>query len=142
MPDIKVLVRDPTTGRLSIGLSRPPTLASGIDLLVQIVALLFLNNGGRSIVTPGRAGGLRSLLGSNINPDDPAELFADVRLIVSRVEQLIKEEQVRTRRPPSERLANLQLIDIVPDPDNPEFEIVVMVVNEEQQQSQAVVVTQ
>ena len=101
MPDLKVLIRDPATGRLRLGLPRPPQYVSGIDKLVQIVALLFMENGGRSITTPGRAGGLRSLLGSNINPDDPAELMADVRLITSRVEQQIKEEQVRTRRPPS-----------------------------------------
>ncbi len=141
MANLKVLLRDPATGRLRLGLPRPPVLISGIDLLVQIVVLLFMNNGGRSIVSPGRAGGIRALLGSNIDPNDPAELFADVRLIVSRVEQLIKEEQVRTRRPPSERLQALRLIDIVPDPQNPEIEIIVSVVNEEQQQSQAVVVT-
>jgi hypothetical protein len=141
MPDLKMLILDPATGRLRLGMPRPPAKISGIDLLVQIVVLLFMNNGGRAIVAPGRAGGLRALLGSNINPEDPSELFADVRLIVSRVEQLIKEEQVRTQRPPSERLHNLQLIDIVPDPVSPEIEIIIAVVNEEQQQSQAVVVT-
>jgi hypothetical protein len=117
-------------------------MVEGIDLLVQIVALLFLLNGGRSISTPGRAGGLRELLGSNLDPDDPAELFADVRLIVSRVEQTIKEEQVRTQRGPSERLQALQLVDIIPDGDNgTSIEVIVAVVNEEQQQAQAVVVT-
>lgn len=142
MPDLKILIRDPATGRLSLGLSRPPQKVEGIDLLVQIVATLFLLNGGRSIATPGRAGGLRSLLGSNIDPSDPAELFADVGLIVSRVEQTIKEEQVRTNRPPSERLQALQLIDIVPDGESgTAIEIIVAVVNEEQQQAQAVVVT-
>lgn len=140
MANLKVLIQDPVTGRLRLGLPKPPATVEGIDLLVQIVALLFLNNGGRSIVSPGRAGGLRALLGSGFNPDDPAELFADVRLVVSRIEQLIKEEQVRTQRPPSERLQNLQLIDILPDPVNPEFEITVAVTNEEQQQAQAVVV--
>lgn len=141
MPDLKILIRDTETGRLSLGLSRPPQLVTGIDLLVQIVATLFLLNGGRSIASPGRAGGLRALLGSNINPNDPSELFADVQLIVSRVEQTIKEEQVQTRRPPSERLQALQLIDIVPDDDiGTSIEVIVTVVNEEQQQAQAVVV--
>ena len=140
MPDLKILIRDPATGQLKLGLSRPPQKVEGIDLLVQTVALLFLLNGGRSIVSPGRSGGLRDLLGSNINPDDPSELFADVRLIVSRVEQTIKEEQVRTRRGPSERLQALQLIDIVPENLGTDIEIIVAVVNEEQQQAQAVVV--
>jgi hypothetical protein len=141
MPDLKLLIRDPATGRLRLGMPRPPAVVQGIDKLVQIVALLFMENGGRSIVTPGRAGGLRALLGSNIDQSDPAELMADIRLIVSRVEEQVKQEQVRTRRPPSERLQSLQLVDIVPDEDQPEVEIIVAVINEEQQQAQAVVVT-
>lgn len=141
MSNLKVLSRDPTTGRLRLGLTVPPRSVSGIDLLVQEVALLLLNNGGRSIAFPGLGGGLRALIGTGYSPDDPSELFADVRLIVSRVEQIIKEGQIRTRRPPSERLQSLRLIDIIPDPINPEFEIVISVINEEQQQSQAVVVS-
>lgn len=140
MPDLQLLIRDPGTGRLRLGSPKPPVKISGIDLLVQIVALLLMNNGGRSIVSPGRAGGLRALLGTNFDPEDPSELFADIRLIVSRVEQTIKEEQVRTSRPPSERLQSLQLIDIVPDEVNFDIEVVIAVVNEEQQQAQAVVV--
>jgi hypothetical protein len=112
----------------------------GIDLLVQIVALLYLSNGGRSIFEPGRAGGLRSFIGLNFDPDDPAELFADLRLMTSRIEQMIKEEQEKTRRTASERLLALQLLDIIPDDINPEIEIIVQVVNEEQQTQQAVVV--
>lgn len=141
MPDLKLLSRDPETGRLHLGMPRPPQFVEGIDKLVQIVVLLFMENGGRSIVTPGRAGGLRALLGSSIDLEDPSELLADVRLIVSRVEQQIKEEQGSTQRPPSERLRSLQLVDILPDATNPEIEVVVAVINEEQQQAQAVVVT-
>ena len=140
MPDLKVLTRDPITGRLTPGISRPPQSVEGIDLLVQIVALLYLNNGGRSIFEPGRAGGLRSFIGLNFDPEDPAELFADLRLMTSRIEQMIKEEQEKTRRTASERLLALQLLDIIPDDVNPEIEIIVQVVNEEQQTQQAVVV--
>ena len=140
MPDLKILARDPVTGRLAPGISRPPQTVSGIDLLVQVVALLFLSNGGRSIFEPGRAGGLRSFIGQNFDPEDPSELFADLRLMTSRVEQQIKEEQERTRRGPSERLRSLQILDIIPDPVLPEIEIIVQVINEEQQTQQAVVV--
>ena len=140
MPDLKVLTRDSITGRLVPGISRPPQQVSGIDLLVQIVTLLFLNNGGRSISEPGRAGGLRNFIGLNFDPDDPSELFADLRLMTSRVEQMIKEEQERTSRPASERLLSLSLLDIVPDPVLPEIEIIVQVRNQEQQTGQAVVV--
>lgn len=140
MADLKILIRDQETGRLRLGMPRPPAKVSGIDLLVQNVALLFMTNGGRSIIQPGRAGGLRDMMGMNFDPSDPSELFADITLITSRVEQTIKEEQVRTHRPPSERLQALRLIDIVPHETLPEVEVMVAVVNEEQQQSQAVVV--
>ncbi|MBW2691023.1 MAG: hypothetical protein JRE57_00135 [Deltaproteobacteria bacterium] len=139
MADLKILTRDQNTGRLSVGVGRPPQQVEGIDLLVQNVALLFMTNGGRSIVTPDRAGGLRDLIGINYDINDPSELFADIRTMVNLVEQQIKEEQVNTKRPPSERLQSLQLIDIVPDDEQPEIDIVVAVVNEEQQQAQAVV---
>jgi phage baseplate assembly protein W len=141
MADLKVLIRDPNTGRLRVGMPRPPQYVSGIDLLVQIVATLFMTNGGRSIVVPDRAGGLRDLIGTNIDPEDPSELFADVRTMINMVERQIKEEQVNTSRPPSERLQALQLIDIVPDDEQPIIEIIISVVNEEQQQAQAVVAT-
>jgi len=140
MPDLKILTRDKITGRLVPGVSRPPQSISGIDLLVQVVALLFLSNGGRSIFEPGRAGGLRNFIGQNFDPEDPSELFADLRLMTTRVEQQIKEEQEGTHRGPSERLLSLRLLDIIPDPNLPEIEIVVQVINEERQTQQAVVV--
>lgn len=139
MPDLKLLVLDPNTGRLRVGLPRPPELVEGIDLLVQIVVLLYLNNGGRSIFSPGRAGGLRDYIGLNHNPDDADELFADLRIMTSRIEESIKEEQERTTRPPSERLLALQVIDIIPDDTLLEIELQVQVINEEQKTSQAVV---
>lgn len=141
MPDLKMLVQDETTGRLRVGMPRPPELVEGIDLLVQIVVLLYLNNGGRSIFHPGRAGGLRAFLGLNHDPEDPSELFADLRLMTSRIEQIIKEEQVQTNRAPSERLVALNVIDIIPDSDLDDIEFIVQVVNEEQQTQQAVIVT-
>lgn len=139
MPDLKMLVADPNTGRLKVGMPRPPEFVEGIDLLVQIVVLLYLNNGGRSIFCPGRSGGLRDYIGLNHDPDDPSELFADLRLMTSRIEQTIKEEQVLTSRRPSERLLALQVVDIIPDDTQPEIELQVQVINEEQEISQAVV---
>lgn len=139
MPDIKILTTNPDTGRITLGLPSPPVEISGIDLLVQIVALLYLTNGGRSIVTPDRVGGLRRFLGGNVNLEDPAEFFADIRMMTSQIEQQIKKEQVSTRRPPAERLQELQLIDIIPNEEESSVEIKVAVVNEEQQQQQAVV---
>lgn len=140
MPDIKIINIDPATGQVRLGLSRPPKEISGIDLLVQNVAILYMTNGGRSIIVPDRVGGLRKFLGANVDLDDPAEFFADVRMMTSQIEQQIKREQVSTSRPTSERLEALQLIDIIPNEEDSSVEIRVVVVNEDQQQQQAVVV--
>lgn len=139
MADIKILKRDEATGNLVLGMPRPPQLVEGIDLLVQTVVILYLNNGRRSIFSPGRSGGLRAFLGSNIDPEDPSELFADLRLITSLIEQQIKEEQVRTTRPPSERLLALKVVDLISSNENTEINIHVQVINEEQKTEQAVV---
>jgi len=136
--DLKVFTVS-ATGALIPGIPSPPAFVTGIDKLVQLVALLMLSNGGRSIANPGRAGGLRQLIGMNFDPADPAELFADIRIMVNRTEQLLKEEQVRTNRPSAERLLTLQLIDVIPNEDELSVEIVVGVINEEQSLSQAVV---
>lgn len=137
--DLRVLIQDPTTGALTLGLSRPPQYVSGIDKLVQIVVLELLNNGGRSIFSPGSGGGLRALLGTNIDYDDVSELFSDVQVTLSRVEENIKQAQVSTSRPPSERLSQLQIVDIIPDESNLAVDVYLGVVNEEGDLAQAVV---
>lgn len=139
MANLKLLVFDKGTGRLRIGIPRPAEFVEGIDLLVQIVTLEFLNNGGRSIFNPGVGGGLRQYIGQNFDPEDPSELFADLALMTSRVEQSIKQKQVGLGRGPAERLQSLNLLDIVPDDEQPEIEIIISVVNEEQEQQQAIV---
>lgn len=138
MSDLKILATT-VDGKLSLALARPTQRAAGIDKLVQIVTLCFLNRGRRSIFNPGRTGGLREILGANINPEDPQELFADIRLTVSQVERFIKESQAKTTRRPSERLRRLDLVDLVPT-DLQEVHLYVAVVNEENQFTRAVVV--
>ena len=112
-----------------------------MDLLVQNVALLYMNNGGRAIANPCRAGGLREFIGLNYDPDDPAEIFTDIQLMTSRIEQMIKEEQANSRRPPSERLQALRLVDIIPNEEQLEIEVRVAVVNEEHTVSEMVMTT-
>lgn len=138
MSDLKILAVS-VDGKLSLALARPTEKIADIDKLVQIVTLCFLNRGKRSIFNPGRTGGLRELLGSNVNPDDPQELFADIRLTVNQVERFIKESQAMTTRRPSERLRSLQLVDIVGTTDD-EIKLYVAVVNEENKFTRAVVV--
>lgn len=136
--DLKVLKLQPD-GSLVLGISRPPEYVEGIDKLVQIVTLVLLTNPGRSIFTPGKGGGIRTLIGSNIDPEEPEELFADIRLMIDRTRSYILQTQVNTKRPPSERLRDLQLVDIVLNDDSDQVEIILGVINEEQDVAQAVV---
>ena len=136
--DLKVLTRT-LDGTLVLGVPRPPEFVEGIDKLVQIVTLVLLTNPGRSIFEPGKGGGIRSLIGSNIDPDQPEELFADVRLMIERTRDFVQQTQVNTGRPPSERLKDLQLVDIVLNEDSDQVEILLGVINEEQDVGQALV---
>ena len=136
--DLKMLTRT-ADGTLVLGLARPPQFVDGIDKLVQIVTLVLLTNPGRSIISPGKGGGIRSLLGSNIDPDEPEELFADIRLMVERTRTYILQTQANTSRPPSERLRDLSLIDIVLNDDSDQVEVLLGVINEDQDVGQALV---
>ena len=110
--DLKIISAD-ETGVIRVGLQRPAVKIQGIEKLVQIVALELLRNGGRNIADPTAGTGLRGRIGTNI--EDEAEFFADIRLMVSNGETNIKERQIGTTRGPDERLAQLALIDIVPN---------------------------
>ena len=136
--DLKMLSLS-SSGALELGLAIPPEFVEGIDKLVQIVTLVLLTNPGRSIFTPSKGGGIRSLIGSNIDPDDPGELFADIRLMIERTRDFIFQTQVNTTRPSSERLKDLQLVDIVLNEDSDQVEVLLGVINEEQDVGQALV---
>lgn len=134
-----MFTRDENTGRLRLGLSTPPQTVEGIDFLVQLVAMSLLNGGGRSIFNPGRGGGLRQYIGQNYDPEDPAELLADITIIVNRVDQSIKEEQNLVSRHPSERLSEIIIVDLRPNEEAQEIDLIIYVVNEEDKQAQAAI---
>lgn len=136
--DVKVFTIS-ATGSLVMGVSRPPVMLTGIDKLVQMVALVLLTNPGRSISSPGKGGGIRSLIGTNIDPEAPEELFADIRLMIERTKDYIIQSQANTTRDASERLKDLTLVDIVLKDDSDQGEIVLAVTNQEQDTGQAIV---
>lgn len=139
MSDVKIVSRDPVTGVLSIGISRPPQFVSGIDLLVQIVTIELLHSPGRDITDPETGANLRSLIGANIAFDDEAEIFAEIKLMVQTAENNIKALQTSSSRPANEQLGRLELIDVVPDEENLQLEIIIRVISLDQQSTDAVV---
>jgi hypothetical protein len=137
--DIQLVKRDPLTGVLTVGISRPPAYVFGINLLVQIVVLELMSSPGRDINDPGAGSSLRSLIGANVAFDDESEVFAEVKMIVKTAETNIKNRQNTSNRPSSEQLAKLELLDIVPDEENLQLEIILRIVSMDQQDTQAIV---
>lgn len=137
--DVKVVRRDRNTGVLSIGFGRPPEYISGIDKLVQVVTIELLTSPGRDINDPSSGGNLRSLIGSNVAFDDEGEVFAEIRIMVSAAEANIIRKQRNAQRPANEKLARLELIDIVPDEQNAQLEVILRVVSLDQQDTEAIV---
>lgn len=139
MSDVRVVQRAPITGVLSIGFSRPPQYVSGIEKLVQIVTIELLTSPGRDINDPDAGGNLRSLIGANVSFDEEAEVFAEIRLMIKAAESNIKQRQQNTNRPSSEQLSRLDIIDVVPDEENAQLEVMLRVVSLDQQDTQAIV---
>lgn len=139
MSDVKIVSKDPETGVLSIGISRPPQFVSGIDLLVQVVAIELLHSPGRDIIDPDTGANLRSLIGSSVAFDDESEIFAEIRLMVKAAEDNIKKTQASSNRPSNEQLGRLELMDIVPDEESLQLEIIIRVTSLDQQSTSAVV---
>jgi len=137
--DIKVVYKDPETGVLRIGIADPPEFVSGIDKLVQIVAIELMTSPGRNISNPSSGGNVRSLVGSNIAFDDVGEIFAEIRMMVSSSEKNIIDFQGGGNRPSSEKIARLELLDIIPDEENMQLEIVIQIISMDQQTAQAII---
>lgn len=139
MPDVRIVTRDSTTGVLSIGIPRPPQYIKGIELLVQIVTIELLSSPGRDINNPTYGGNLRSLIGSSIGYDDEAEIYAEIKMMVQTAEKNIRQMQQATSRSSNEKLSRLDLIDVVPDEENLQLEIIIRIISMDQQETEAIV---
>ena len=86
MDDFRVISIDERTRQITLTPGVSPKKISGLEKLVQIVYLAILNDPGRNVFTPEQGSGLPSLIGTNINPNDPQEALADV---TERLEKII-----------------------------------------------------
>lgn len=110
MNDIQVIDVDPTTRLVTYGIK--PKLVKGVSKLVQIVVISLLNIPGRDVLDPSLGGGLPSLLGSNIDPNDSTEIFGDVVRRIKKTESEVISAQIGINDAPDEKLAELQLVGI------------------------------
>ena len=110
MKDIQIMDVDPDTRVVTFGIK--PKLLSGISKLIQIVVISLLNVSGRDVLDPEKGGGLPSLLGSNIDPNDSTEIFAEVVRRIKKSESEIIAAQIGINDAPEEKLSELHLSNI------------------------------
>ena len=113
MDDFRVYTVDETTGRIILSLPTLPQTVSGMEKLLQIVILALLNDPGRSAFYPEDGSGMPSLINSNIDPDDPTEILAEVSERVEKIKEEILESQGELENEdPSERLSDLLVLNV------------------------------
>lgn len=126
--EIQLIERDHRTGRISFVLKAKKL--TGISKLVQVVVLSLLNVPGQDVLDPSKGGGLPTLVGSNIDPNDSTEIFAEVAMRIRKSEQEIIDDQIGINDPPEEKLRELRIIGIDRGGSPDEIFVRIRVVNE------------
>ena len=108
--DIQLIDVDPTTREVYFKLK--PKKVTGISKLVQIVVLSLMNVSGRDVLDPSKGGGLPALVGSNIDPSDSTEIYAEVARRIRKTEEEIIADQVGIGDSTAEKLSELQIVEI------------------------------
>lgn len=126
--DIQVINVDQTSRRVFFKLY--PKKVTGISKLIQIVVLSLLTVPGRDVLDPDLGGGLPSLVGSNIDPNDSTELFGEVAQRVKKAQKEIISAQVGLNEDPEEKLQELQIVSISQGSSADEVFVRVRVINE------------
>lgn len=135
--DIQVIDVDPVTKKVFFKLY--PKKVTGIYKLIQIVVLSLMNVPGRDILDPEKGGGLPSLVGSNIDPNDSTEIYADIAQRVAKTESEIITDQIGLDDPPAEKLKELRLVDIRQGQNVDEILLRLRIINQEGRSSDIVV---
>ncbi len=128
MPDIQITYRDPSTGLISLAVGRAPKLLTGMDALVQVVALSFLKNPGRDVIDRDEGSGLRALLGQyNLSSAD------EIKLTVVQQTRTV-EQQIIARQGisgiPTERLKKLNILDVATNESGSQVVLKVQIISE------------
>ncbi len=113
MDDFKVVQIDEITRKVTISAGFTPKKVAGVDKLIQIVVLAILNDPGRNAFYPEQGSGIPSLIGTNINPNDPTEALADVSERIEKIRDEILENQNGLENEElTERLSDLQVLSV------------------------------
>lgn len=135
--DIKVLNVDEDTGLITFKIQAKKV--SGLDKLVQVVVLALLNSPGRDVLDPDRGSGIPTLVGSNIDPNDSTEIFAEVAQRVMRTQAEIIDSQIGLDESDEEQLREIKIINIERGGSIDEIFVRLKIINEAGQQTSLVV---
>lgn len=108
--EILVIYIDPATRRVSLRIQ--PRVASGVLKLTQIVLLSLLNIPGQDVLDPELGGGIPELIGFNFGEGELNEIAAEVTRRVRKTETEVLDQQIGLTIPPSERLREIQVLNI------------------------------
>ena len=113
MEDFKVFSVDPETNRVTLTPPLDPVRVSGKHKLIQIVLLALLTDPGRNVSYPARGSGIPSLIGSNIDPEDPTEVLGDISERLEKIkDEIIDSQSALKNETPSERLQDLLVLNV------------------------------
>ena len=113
MDDFQIIHIDPISRRVTVKPQINPKKISGINKLIQIVVLALLTDPGRDVVDPDGGSGLPSLIGRNISSSDPTEIIAEVSERIEKIkEEILSAQSGLENEDPSERLSDLQILNV------------------------------
>lgn len=97
---------------LSLGITRPLKMVSGIDRLVQSWMIIFMTTPGSSVFAPNSGGGGKALIGRSTDKAGKG-VAADLSLAIEKTKQELFRVQAENQTiPPSEKLLSSSL-DVV-----------------------------
>lgn len=126
---VRVVYVDPVSREISLQFPLIPQYITGIDLLIQVVALAYLTNPGQDINSPDDGSGVREIIGQ-IDVVGEEQLKADFLTRTAKIEGEIIANQSTLDLPASERLRSLTIQGMAVDAVNLELKARVKIENQ------------
>ena len=112
--DFPLITFNSETGLAEVGIPKTPKGLFGIKVLVQIVVIAILKNGGQDVLMPNEGSGLRSMIGQ-YNFTEPNAIKSEVVQRIGLIEKQIIANQAGFIVPSAEKLKKLTVLSVVAD---------------------------
>lgn len=112
----------------SIGLN--PPILTGVNKLAQLVLITLLTDPGTDKFDTESGGGMISLLGTPVDPDNLSDIKARVTVVINDTQTQILSEQEELNIPSDERLNRIDLLDVRLN-SSLELEVDISIVNDD-----------